>query len=181
MGVQCGGFVRCLTFFKKPFWEHLIEHRNDQTNWQNVGRFFFFWSFFIAMLYFFFCGTLQPAVLMHSWWLMTGVLSDHGILMATYPWLSKSTESCWELPQWLSVCQMGSFLLTVSQFLPSFFLTLFSSTRTTHSFKLTEHVCHCSWGPLFLKAASANLPFLISWGNGHVLILNVQWSTILVS
>lgn len=27
----------------------------------------------------------QLAVLMHSWWLMTGVLSDHGILMATYP------------------------------------------------------------------------------------------------
>lgn len=42
---------------------------------------------------------------------MTGVLSDHGILMATYPWLSEaeSTESCWEL-QKLSVCQMGGFL-----------------------------------------------------------------------
>lgn len=78
------------TFFP---WEHLTEQNNGQTNWQNVGQFFCF--LIEAILYFFLCSKPQLAVLMHSWWLMTGVLSDHGILMATYPWLSKaeSTES----------------------------------------------------------------------------------------
>lgn len=113
------------------------------------------WEGFLDFLievrvYFFICGKPQLAVLMHSWWLMTGVLCDHGILMATYPWLSKaeSTESCWELLQQLSVCQMGGFLLTASQLLPSFFLTLFSlSNWTAFSFNSPEHLCHCSWAP----------------------------------
>lgn len=117
-----------------------------ETYHQRMGRGFF--CFLIEVrVYFFICGKPRLVVLMHSGWLMTGVLCDHGILMVTYPWLSKaeSTESCWELLQQLSVCQMGSFLLTASQLLPSFFLTLFfSSNWTTFSFNSTEHLCHCS-------------------------------------
>ena len=129
-------------------WEHLTEHNNDQINWQKVGRFD---SFLIeARLYFVLCGKPQLVVLMHSWWLMTGVLSDHGILMATYPRLSKeeSTKSCWELLKQLSVYQMCRFLLTASLFLPGFFLTLFSSSEgATFSFNYAEHLCHCSLAP----------------------------------
>lgn len=97
--------------------EHLTDHNNDLTNWQNELRFFFF--FLIgAILYFFFCGKSQLAVLMHSWWLMTGVLSDHGILMATYPWLSKAVYRKLLGAATAAVClpngQLSAHILSVS-------------------------------------------------------------------
>lgn len=77
----------------------------------------------------------QLAVLMHSWWLMTGVLSDHGILMATYPWLSKAdcrkaAGSCCSSrlsAKWTAFCRQ---LLTFSQV--SLWLVSFSSNWTTY-------------------------------------------------
>lgn len=126
-------------------------------------------SFLIEVrVYFFICGKRRLVVLMHSWWLMTGVLCDHGILMATYPWLSKaeSTESCWELLQQLSVCQMGSFLLTASQLLPSFFWLHSFGPIELHSHLTLQNICaivHDSLCNFSIKALSTSLSFFISW------------------
>lgn len=100
-----------------------------------------------ATLYFFLCGKPQLTVLMHSWWRMTGVLSgvlsDHGTLMATYPWLSKSesTERC------TCLCAKCKAFYPQPQVRFYFVLRSPSSYWTAHLFTSTEYLCRCSRGP----------------------------------
>lgn len=110
-------------------------------------------SFIDAILYFSLCGKLQLAALMHSWWLMTGVLSDHGILMATYPWLSKAVYRKLLGAATAAVClpnvQLSAHSLSVS-FCCFFFLLCSLYPIKWVSFNSAEHLCHCSWGPSFI-------------------------------
>lgn len=101
-----------------------------------------------------FSAESQLAVLMHSWRLMTGVLSDHGILMATYPWLSKAdgrkaagscrSSSC-PSAKWTAFCRQRS-----PRSLFDFFLSIFANELHT---ALTEYICVPVHGGSSLKSA----------------------------